>query len=96
MVVDERMAQIGAYGERMKDIKDLSLAEKDILGFYDDVDQELNMIVERIDADCQDAIKRAIELAKDEGVWEELIANNDPEDILIELQTMYPECFEEL
>lgn len=76
----------------------LSLQEMDILGFFDEdedkiMDAARNQDPYGIDL-YEEAYKQAIERAKEEGVWQELIDNNDPEDVLIELQTYYSDLFE--
>lgn len=79
-------------------MKTMTLKDKVILGFYDDIDEanELKTTCcfasddeERYD----EVIRRVIELAKEDGLWEE-IKYLSPEDQLIEIQTQYPELFE--
>lgn len=79
-------------------MKTMTLKDKVILGFYDDIDEanELRTVCcfESDDEERYDeAIRQAIELAKEDGLWEE-IKYLGPEDQLIEIQTQYPELFE--
>lgn len=79
-------------------MKIMTLKDKVILGFYDDIDEANELktacCFESDDEEGYDeAIRRAIELAKEDGLWEE-IKYLSPEDQLIEIQTQYPELFE--
>ena len=76
----------------------MTLKDKVILGFYDDVDEteEIKMACrfEAIDEKYYDeAIREAIEQAQEDGYWNEIKSMN-PEDQLIELETQYSELFD--
>ena len=77
----------------------MTLKDKVILGFYDDIDEanelKITCCFESDDEERYDeVIRRVIELAKEDGLWEE-IKYLSPEDQLIEIQTQYPELFEQ-
>ena len=76
----------------------LSLQEMDILGFFDEEeDKIINSAKDQdpYEADpYEEAYKLAIERAKEEGIWQDLIDSDDPENVLIELQAYYPDLFE--
>ena len=76
----------------------MTLKDKAILGFYDDVDEteEIKMTCqfEAIDEKYYDeAIREAIEKANEDGYWNE-IKSMSPEDQLVELETQYSELFD--
>lgn len=80
----------------MKSFKDLSLAEKDILGFIDEDEDKYRYKEEQHEKAYDLAYKEATRLAIEDGIYDDIVANNDPEDVLIELTTIYPELFENL
>ena len=71
----------------------MTLKDKVILGFYDDIDEANELRTTCCFESDDEAIRRVIELAKEDGLWEE-IKYLSPEDQLIEIQTQYPELFE--
>ena len=79
----------------------MSVMEMDILGFLDGETSARDLAskcsIDPCDmSEYEEAINKAMELAKEEGIWDESQDNNDPENCLIELETTYPELFEGL
>lgn len=79
----------------------MSVMEMDLLGFFDGENNARDLAnkcsIDPYDMlEYEEAINKAIEQAKEDGIWNEIKDNNDPENCLIELETTYPELFEGL